>query len=162
MVTNGLFISKLAYLMPLWGGCPNYLVNALQVMQNKAARYVTKKNVYTPVKTLLKQCNWLSVHQMIFFHTVVLFYRTRVSKVPVQLFKMASSDYSYNTREKANWNFKVVSNIRRPSTFAMKSYRWRSVEYWNMLPLKIKCEKNVHSFKKSLRIWIHQNIDTVP
>ena len=91
MVTNGLFISKLAYLMPLWGGCPNYLVNALQVMQNKAARYVTKKNVYTPVKTLLKQCNWLSVHQMIFFHTVVLFYRTRVSKVPVQLLKMAST-----------------------------------------------------------------------
>ena len=162
MVTNGLFMSKLTYLMPLWGGCPKYLVNALQVMQNKAARYVTKQNVYTPVKSLLLQCDWLSVQQMIFFHTVVLFYRTRERGLPVQLFKMASSDYNYNTRQKANGNYKVLSNIRRPSTLAMRSYRWRSVEWWNLLPLEIKCEKNVVHFKKSLKVWIRQNINITP
>ena len=48
MVANGIFMSKLIYLMPVWMGCEDYLVNALQVCQNKVARYVTKLDRYTP------------------------------------------------------------------------------------------------------------------
>ena len=38
---NGVFMSVLAYLIPLWGGCEGYLVKALQVLQNRAARQLT-------------------------------------------------------------------------------------------------------------------------
>ena len=72
MMTNGLFMSKLAYLIPLWGGCQKFLVHGLQVMQNKAARYVIKRDRFTSTKVLLMQCGWLSVNQMVFFHTLVL------------------------------------------------------------------------------------------
>ena len=41
-VANGIFISKLCYLIQVWGGCPEYLLSALQVLQNRAARAVTK------------------------------------------------------------------------------------------------------------------------
>ena len=47
MLANGVFMSKLIYLMPVWGGCEDYLVNALQVIQNKVARLVTKKEIFT-------------------------------------------------------------------------------------------------------------------
>ena len=67
MMTNGLFMSKLAYLMPLWGGCQKFLISSLHFMQNKAAGYVTKKDIFTPTKVLLKHCGWLSVNQMVFF-----------------------------------------------------------------------------------------------
>ena len=53
MIGTGIFMSKLIYLMPLWGGCEDYLVRALQVVQNKAARSITKLNIYTPTKMLL-------------------------------------------------------------------------------------------------------------
>ena len=42
MIAKGIFISKLIYLMPVWVGCEEYLVNGLQVCQNKAASLVTK------------------------------------------------------------------------------------------------------------------------
>ena len=162
MFANGLFLSKLAYLTPLWGGCQNRLINALQVMQNRAARYVAKRDIYTPVRTLLTNCGWLSVYQMVFFQTVVLFYKTRQKKVPAYLFNMASSDYSYSTREKAKGNYKVITAVRRPSSHAMKSYRWRSVDCWNMVPVEIKSIKYAVQFKKSLKVWISQNISINP
>ena len=54
MLANGLFMSKLIYLMPVWAGCEEYLVNALQVIQNKVARSVTKKDIFTPTKGLIR------------------------------------------------------------------------------------------------------------
>jgi hypothetical protein len=47
-------MSKLIYLMPLWSGCEDYLVMCLQVVQNKAARTVAKRNIFKPTRTLMK------------------------------------------------------------------------------------------------------------
>ena len=41
MVANDIVMSKMCYLVQLWGGCEDYLLNALQVQLNKAARLVT-------------------------------------------------------------------------------------------------------------------------
>ena len=72
MVANGIVMSYLSYLMPLYGGCPDYLLNALQILQNRAARLVTKSSWYTPSSTMLLQVGWLSVRQMITYHSLVL------------------------------------------------------------------------------------------
>ena len=42
MLANGIFLSKLSYLIALWGGCGIVLRKSLQVIQNKVARVVTK------------------------------------------------------------------------------------------------------------------------
>ena len=65
-------MSKLCYLIQLWGGCESYLVKALQVLQNRAARAITGCNWYTPTRTLLIKCNWLSINQMTFYQSVML------------------------------------------------------------------------------------------
>ena len=64
MIANGLFMSKLLYLIPLWGGCKEFLIKALQVVQNKAARFVANRGQLTSTKMLLKECGWLSVAQL--------------------------------------------------------------------------------------------------
>ena len=91
LLANGLFMSKLVYLMPLWWGCDKFVIKALQIVQNKAARSVTKLGIFTPIRTLLKQCAWLSVNQSIFFHTVVLLYKTLQNQSPVYLLSMAGA-----------------------------------------------------------------------
>ena len=40
MIANGLIMSKMVYLIPLWAGTEKYLLNSLQMIQNKAARVV--------------------------------------------------------------------------------------------------------------------------
>ena len=47
MVANGIVMSKVCYLIQLWGGCEGYLLQALQVQLNKAARLVTGFSCYT-------------------------------------------------------------------------------------------------------------------
>ena len=71
MVANGIVMSKLTYLIQLWGSCEKYLVKSLQVLQNRAARAVTRKSWFTSTRRLLQDCNWLSVNQLIFYHTVL-------------------------------------------------------------------------------------------
>jgi hypothetical protein len=60
MVANGIFISKLLYMIPLWGGCEGYLLNSLQDLQKNGSRAVTKRGYYRegepmfPVRDLLQ------------------------------------------------------------------------------------------------------------
>ena len=54
MVATAVVQSKLQYLMPLWGGAPEYLLKALQVQQLKAARQVWGyRSFYWYTETLL-------------------------------------------------------------------------------------------------------------
>ena len=69
--SNGVFMSTLTYLLPVWGGCEGYLLKSIQILQNKAARQVTRLSRYTPVRRLLSQCNWLSIKQLIFYQSAV-------------------------------------------------------------------------------------------
>ena len=96
MIANGIFLSKLVYLTPLWGGCESFLLRALQTVQNKAARVVTNQGIFTSTKVLLRECGWLSVAQLVFFHSVVLLFKTRLTKKPRYLFEMA--EIQENTR----------------------------------------------------------------
>ena len=47
------------------------LFKALQVAHNKAAKVVTRMGWFTPTRTLLKQVGWLSVKQLVVFHTAL-------------------------------------------------------------------------------------------
>ena len=79
-------MSKLSYLIPLWAGCEAYLMQALQKIQNKAARVVTRSALTTAGH--LSQCGWLSVHQVAIYQTCIM-----ASRSPEYLFNMFTTDY---------------------------------------------------------------------
>ena len=159
MLANGLFMSKLVYLMPLWGGCEQFLIRSLQTMQNKAVRVVSSRSIYTPTKTLLKECGWLSVVQLIFFHSVLLLFKVRRAKSPSYLYEMCSSDVRYDTRLDRTGKLSVNADYVPESGLNLKSFRWRSVTYWNRLPVELRQIENVATFKSKLKNWIQENIE---
>ena len=161
MFANGLFLSKLIYLIPLWGGCESFLIRSLQIVQNRAARIVTKRGIFTSTKTLLKECGWLSVSQLIFFHSVVLLFRTRLYRKPRFLFDMAVPVESgnYVTRSSNSGNLKAVGQRVPSSQIYWNSFRWRSVRFWNQLPLELKNVDNIRRFKNDLKTWIQDNVE---
>ena len=79
------------------GVSEKFLIKALQILQNKAARSVTRLGIFTPVKTLLKQCGWLSVHQLVFFHTVVLLFK--ISKMNLQIICTVGQELTTITKQ---------------------------------------------------------------
>ena len=94
-VANGIFMSKLIYMMPVWAGCENYLITALQTIQNKVARTVTKKNRLTPTKTLMKECGWLNVKQLMVYHSLLRLHKTVQSQIPEYLYKRVSTELQH-------------------------------------------------------------------
>ena len=98
MLANGIFMGNLITLISLWGGAPKFLINILQKLQNRAARMVTKRNVFTPIKTLLTQCGWLSVNQLVVFHNVLKIYEKKSTKRPVYLYDKISTEFGASTR----------------------------------------------------------------
>ena len=61
MIANGIVLSRIIYVIQIWGGTHDYLLKMLQILQNKAARFVTNLDIFTSQAKLLQQCGWLSV-----------------------------------------------------------------------------------------------------
>ena len=161
MIANDIFLSKLVYLIPLWGGCESFLLRALQTIQNKAARVVTNQGIFTSTKVLLRECGWLSVAQLVFFHSVVLLFKTRLTKKPRYLFEMAEiqENTRYGTRTSHKRKLFSVGHQLPSNQLNWNSYRWRSVRSWNLLPREMRELDNVSEFKKQLKIWVRDNVE---
>ena len=173
MIATGIFMSKLIYLMPLWSGCEEYLVNTLQVIQNKAARSVAKLGIFTPTRTLLMTCGWLSVRQLMAFHSIVLLHKTLASKTPRYMYKKVTEGGQFNcmTRQAAvcpvEFSFSVQhprdnGALRQAGGNKLSIYKngwcWRSVDLYNKLPTDLRLEQKLSDFKTRLKRWVEENL----
>ena len=161
MIADGIFISKLSYLISLWGGCEGYLLKSLQVIQNKAARVVTKLDWNTPTRVLLSQCGWLSVCQLAMYHTVLLVHKTLQTGAPEYLHSMYSRHYQVKTRLADKGLIKPSETDAPKKDLTQDSFKWRSLHQYNLLPLEIRSATSINKFKKLAKNWIMENIPIV-
>ena len=159
MIANGVVISRLIYLIQLWGGCQGYLLDLLQTIQNKAARLVCNSGRYTPIKTLLDNCGWMSVRQMVTYHRVLLVFKIRLEGNPKYFVEKFSSSQNpiYQTRFVDDGGIKKSRNYKKDDPIS--SFVPSSIETWNNLPLDIRKSENVMQFKTKLKIWIKRNVE---
>ena len=124
MIANGILMSKLIYQISLWGGADSYLLNSLQLVQNRAARFVTQREKLTPVKQLLSECGWLSVRQLEFFHSTIQVHKTIQSEMPKYLYQRITGDGSFpcNTRLAASSSIRIGASHRTRLNLAEKSF----------------------------------------
>ena len=153
MVANGCFLSVVSYMISVWGGTEAYLIRAVQVMQNKAARCITKKCWYTSTRTLLTQCNWLSIKQLIFYHTVLQVWKVRLAGVPSYI---NSKLQAAVTRSAEEGTLRVPIVERDLSS---KSFLVRSAGMWNRVPPDIRNGQNLETFKRKLKGWTRENVE---
>ena len=106
-IANGIFMSKLIYCIPLWGGTSVEMIRMLQVVQNKAARYITKLDWYTPSETLMKQCNWFNIKQLIAYHSLLSLHKNLVFNQPMYMFKKLDRSFPRNTRLAQSGNIRL-------------------------------------------------------
>ena len=153
MAANAVFISVLTYLIPLWGNSEAYLLKALQVVQNKAARCVTRHSWFTATRQLLKQCGWMSVKQLAFYHTVLTMHRILSSDKPAFIRSKVSYDHPYQTRHATGGNIRYDR-----ATVVEGSFISRATRDYNSIPDDLKAIKTLPTFKYKLRRWTLANI----
>ena len=156
MIADGIFMSKMVYCITLWGGSANKLINSLQKVQNKAARAVTKLDWNTPSKLILRQCGWLSVQQLVVYHSTILVYKVMKTESPKYLFSMFSNEYSCYTRQARSGQIKPTR--RSNLDLSEDSFRWRASKSYNNLPVSLRQAESLSIFKTGLRRYILDNI----
>ena len=117
---------------------------------------MTKLEWDTPIKTLLRQCGWLSVNQLVVYHSSILVYKVMMTKSPMYLYSMFSSKYECDTRQARSGQIKLtrISNL----DLSHESFRWRAAAVYNSLPASLRQDKSLKSFKTGLKKWIIDNI----
>ena len=156
MLANGVFLSKVSNLIALWGGCTNELRRSLQVIQNKVARVVTRLDWSTPTKVLLSQLGWLSINQLVFYHSVLIIYKVKKERSPKYIHSMFNQSYQYNTRQAESG---LIKHVRGPNLDISKSsFRWRAADQYNQLPLEIRTSQSTNAFKVNAKNWIKDHI----
>ena len=153
MVANACFLSVISYMISVWGGTEAYIIRAVQVIQNKAARSVTKLSWYTPTRVLLLQCNWLSIKQLIFYHSVLQVWKVKTAGVPVYIKSRMQLSVT-RSAEEGTLRVPVVD-----SALSSKSFLVRSAVMWNSIPPSLRSIEKFETFKSKLKQWIKANVD---
>ena len=150
-IAQGLVMSNLCHLVQLYGSSSGFLLTLLQTIQNAAARIVTRLPWHTHSDVLLSQCGWLSVKQMVAFHSLMLLFRIRQSGKPQFLNEKMDGVFKYNTRFAVEGNLPLVGSLR--TSVGSNSFLYRTIKLWNSLPPEIKMCDSLKSFKIKVHLW---------
>ena len=91
-IVEGVFKSVLCYCLPLFGGCNEGDISVLQVLQNRAAHVVVKMPPRTPRSVLFDKLGWLTVQQLIAYHTLIAVFKIRRTGEPEELARALSRE----------------------------------------------------------------------
>ena len=158
MIANGIFSSKLIYQISLWGGTDDYLLKALQIIQNKAARFVTKSDFRTPVLELLNQCGWLRIRQLVFYHSTIQIYKTIQTTYPKYIYYKLANEFPYNTRLAQSEAVRMGPDFKAKLEITKGSFMNRATVNYNQLPESLRKIPKIGTFKKKLKIWVIENV----
>ena len=148
IVSEGIFNSVLCYCLPLFGGCDRGELQDLQILQNKAAQLVTQSPPRAARNPMYDTLDWLTVNQLVVYHTVLAVYRVRTSGEPEYLADGLCCD---------NRTGHIVVKPTRLSLL-QKSFKFRGAIQWNELPHSIRTLETIGAFKAAVKVWIKNHV----
>ena len=113
---------------------------------------------YAEVADQLKQCGWLSVKQLVFFHSVVLVYKTILTTYLKYIYNKLSTQFPYNTSLANTEAVRMGSKFQSKSELTQKSSMNRATTSYNLIPTELRKVPKLELFKKKLKIWVMENI----
>ena len=138
----------MVYCLPLFGGCDTGQIKDLQVLQNKAAQIVTHSPPRSRRNDLYDKLGWLTVNQLIVYHTLITVFKIRESKEPEYLAGKLSIETPTGRIMIPNTKLSLYQN----------SFVIRGSSNWNELPQRTRKLKKIGIFKTKVKKWIVLNI----
>ena len=144
LLTERLVVSKLRYLISIWGGTMDKILSNVQTLLNDVARFVLgKRGRRTSTSTLMEECSWLTVQEMIVQHSLVMLWKTVRLNAPASISEKINID---------NSNF--LSTTRPRLIHTTNGFHLRAISYWNNLTPQIRALQSLPAYKRQVKNWI--------
>ena len=124
LLANGLIVSKVTYLIQMWGGLTLRYTKKIQRLLNKCARVITGASKKTRTRDLMIKCGWLYFAELVTLHSLLMLWKILHIETPYHLAKTVQLNEN---------NYTVTTAGRLQMT--RRSFKWRSVQEWNKLSL---------------------------
>ncbi len=89
-LVHAFMTSRLDYCNALLGGCPASSINKLQIVQNAAARVLTRSRKYDHITPILQSLHWLAFKFRISYKILLLTYKALNNLAPAYLTNLLS------------------------------------------------------------------------
>ncbi len=90
ILINAFMTSRLDYCNALLGGCSERLINKLQMVQNAAARVLTRTRKYDHISPVMSTLHWLSIKHCLEFKIFLITYKSLNGLAPQYLSELLS------------------------------------------------------------------------
>ena len=72
---------------------------------------------------------------------------------------VSAENERYGSRSGQIGTLKVAESKVPVQRLNFESFKWRSVRFWNQLPMELRVMEHQENFKNKLKSWVREHID---
>ncbi len=153
MLIHAFMTSRLDYCNALLGGCSARLINKLEMVQNAAARVLTRTRKYDHISPVLSALHWIPIKHCIDFKILLIIYKAPNGLAPQYLSELLSHYSPLRLLRSQNSGHLIIPRISK-STADGRSFFYLSPKLWSNLPNTVQEADTLCQFKSRLKTYL--------